>query len=136
VRVVLDTNILVSGIWNPHGAPGQIVDLLLNGAFILIYDDRIMSEYEDVLSRPKFHFPKETVRVLLDTIQAQGERLTSQPCAVSLTDPDDRPFLEVALSGQADALVTDNEKHFPHPIRPTAKVMSPTRFLELRRKIS
>lgn len=54
-RIVLDTNVLVSGMINPNGPPGRIVDLIREGLVELVVDDRILAEYSQVLSRPKFN---------------------------------------------------------------------------------
>jgi predicted nucleic acid-binding protein len=54
MRVVVDTNVLVSGVINPHGTPGRVVDSIVSQAFAVLFDDRILSEYRDVLLRPMF----------------------------------------------------------------------------------
>ena len=48
--VVLDTNVLVSGLLNPNGSPGKILDLIIGNHIQIAYDDRILGEYEEVLS--------------------------------------------------------------------------------------
>ena len=52
IRVVLDTNVLVSGLLSEHGPPGLIVDLVFAGELALVYDARLLAEYRDVLVRP------------------------------------------------------------------------------------
>lgn len=47
MRVVIDTNVLVSGTINPHGAPGRVVEAALTEVLAVLYDDRILSEYQD-----------------------------------------------------------------------------------------
>jgi len=59
MRVVLDTNVFVSGLLRPDGVPGQIVDYLLSGAFVVLYDDRTLGEYREVLARPRLGIPQE-----------------------------------------------------------------------------
>jgi len=54
VKIVLDTNVLISGMLSPSGPPGKIIDLLRSGALQLVVDDRILSEYTDVLRREYF----------------------------------------------------------------------------------
>lgn len=132
MRVVLDTNVLVSGLLNPHGAPGRVLDLLLVGGLEPLFDDRILHEYRDVLARPRFGFDPDDVRSLLDHLQALGHRLTAPPLAVILPDPDDLPFLEVAVTGGARALVTGNIRDFePRSGSHQMTVLSPDRFLEM-----
>lgn len=62
---VFGTNVLVSGFLSPHGAPGQIVEWLRSGAVRAGLDDRIISEYEDVLTRPEFNLPRHEVSMVL-----------------------------------------------------------------------
>jgi putative PIN family toxin of toxin-antitoxin system len=54
MRVVVDTNVMVSGVLNPHGPPGRIVNALLTETITVLHDDRILSEYREVLLRPTF----------------------------------------------------------------------------------
>jgi uncharacterized protein len=55
MRVVVDTNVLVSGVLN-RGPPGRIVDAIVAETFTVLYDDRILGEYRDVLARPVLDF--------------------------------------------------------------------------------
>ena len=110
--MVIDTNVLVSGVMNPHGPPGLIVDHALAGAFTVLYDDRIMSEYREVLARPAFGFSLADINALLDFIETTGERITGRPLPLVLPDSRDLPFLEVAATGHADALITGSTRHF------------------------
>lgn len=130
MRVVLDTNVLVSGLLNPHGAPGRVLDLLLLGGLRPLFDDRVLHEYRDVLSRPKFGFHPEDVRALLEHLRAVGHRLTAPPLAVILPGEDDLPFLEVAAAGGARALVTGNTSDYePRRGSHGVTVLSPDVFL-------
>jgi len=129
LRIVLDTNVLVSGLLNPHGAPGRIVDLLTSGDLVLLHDDRIIAEYREVLARPRFGFGGADVSALLGFIEWSGEAVVARPLGVVLPDPDDLPFLEVAAAGEADALVSGNTRHFkPTRGKHRVKVCDPARF--------
>lgn len=130
MRVVIDTNVLVSGIINPHGPPGRVVDFIVSLALTPLYDDRIFSEYRDVLLRPVFGFRRNDVSALLDFIEFSGEYITAGPVNVVLPDPDDLPFVEVAIAGMADALVTGNTKHFTAP-RHGVSILTPAALLNL-----
>ncbi len=112
MRIVLDTNVLVSGLLSPQGPPGRILDLVTSGDVVVLYDDRVLAEYRDVLARPRFRFAASQQAAVLDFIEAEGELVPSPPLDVKLSDPDDLPFLEVAAAGAADALVTGNQRHF------------------------
>jgi putative PIN family toxin of toxin-antitoxin system len=130
VRIVLDTNVLVSGLLNPHGPPGRILDLITSGLVRVLYDDRIIAEYREVLARPRFGFDPDDVETLLEFIASEGESVISAPLALVLPDPDDLPFLEVAVAGRADALVTGNTDHFvPSAGEHHAEVCLPAVFI-------
>jgi putative PIN family toxin of toxin-antitoxin system len=131
VRVVVDTNVLVSGLLSPHGPPGRIVDGLIAEELRALFDDRMIDEYRDVLQRPKFGFEKREVADFLDHVVAAGEHVSAPPLKVRLPDVDDLPFLEVAVAAHADALITGNLKHFPRASRSGANVVSPNDFVEL-----
>jgi uncharacterized protein len=133
MKIVLDTNVLVSGLLQPFGPSGQIVRLVASGALVLCHDSRILAEYRDVLLREKFHFDPERVEILLEEIRADGIPVAARPLAIRLPDPDDEPFLEVALSGGAKYLVTGNLKHYPADARHGVEVLSPRSFIELYR---
>jgi len=130
MRVVIDTNVLVSGVMNPHGSPGRIVDEVLAGAFTVLYDDRIMSEYREVLARPAFGFNLTDIDALLDFIEMTGEPVTGPRLPIVLPDSRDLPFLEVAGAGRADALITGNTRHFkPRRGRHGVKICTPAEFV-------
>lgn len=127
MKVVLDTNVLVSGLINIEGLPAQVVNLLVNGRLILLYDNRILQEYEEVLSREKFGFSKSTIAPLLDYIRNEGEYVAAEPTQRAFRDQDDRAFYEVARTANARCLITGNKDHFP---RETI-VRSPKEFIQL-----
>jgi uncharacterized protein len=132
VRVVIDTNVLVSGVINPHGPPGRIVDAVLARTVTMLYDDRILGEYRIVLSRPRFKFAPADVNAFLDLIELKGEATMAGPLALELPDASDLPFFEVAASGRADALVTGNIKHFKvREISEYAHICTPAEFVRL-----
>lgn len=134
MKVVLDTNIPVSGLLCPFGASGEIVRMLASGVLRLSYDARIISEYKNVLSRPKFSFDQIYIGYLSDQIQTVGEVVSGIPLAKRLPDADDEPFLEVAIAGKVKYLITGNIKHYPKRIMKDVSVVSPVKFLEIYRR--
>jgi uncharacterized protein len=114
VTVVLDTNVLVSALINPAGVPATVLGLLLNGKLTACYDNRILGEYREVLSRPKFRFKKSLIPQLLDYIRQEGEFIAVEPLRITSISEDDRMFYEVAKAGKAAYLVTGNKRHFPN----------------------
>lgn len=130
MRIVLDTNVFVSGLLSPYGPPGEVVRMVSSGDIELCLDARILAEYDEVLTRPRFGFDPDAVAALLDYIDFRSEVVASQPLDRRLPDPDDEPFLEVALACGADGLVTGNLGHFPPDRRAGATVLSPSEFLD------
>lgn len=129
MRVVIDTNVLVSGLLSPYGASGEIVRMAVAGSLDLLYDARIVSEYEEVLSRPKFSFDKAHLDSLIEFITHFGIPVSATPLSRHLPDMDDEPFLEVAISGKAECLITGNAAHYPMKPKRKVQVLTPRQFL-------
>jgi putative PIN family toxin of toxin-antitoxin system len=130
VIAVVDTNVLVSGLINPMGPPGRIVDLLRTGVLTLAVDDRIVAEYEDVLRRPELasYFAASDVDHIMEYVRMTSARVIPAKHVEGLPDDGDVPFLEVALES-ACVLVTGNVRHYPKSRRSTCVVESPAEFM-------
>ncbi len=124
MRVVVDTNVFVSATLSPAGIPAQILDLILSRRVTLLMTPAILDEYTEVMKRKEFSFNVETVDTFLRKISLYAEKVNTASHSIVLPDPDDLPFLECALAGKADFLITGNKKHFPavpcHPIKPVS----------------
>ena len=112
INAVIDTNILVSSLISPTGSPAKVLDQVLNKNVVICYDSRIITEYQEVLLRPKFCFEKKSVKQLIDFIILSGISIVPVPISEAFNDEDDKVFYEVAKTANA-YLVTDNTKHFP-----------------------
>lgn len=132
MNVVLDTNVLVSGLMTRGGTCSIILDLLSDDRFSAVLESRIMNEYRRVCVEPRLRLDPDAVRDFLHFLDDCAEHITATPLRVHLPDPDDLPFLEVAIAAQA-LLVTGNKKHFPHNIAGTVPVVSPGEFLDMLR---
>lgn len=132
--VVVDTNVLVAGLLSPYGPPGEIVRMIASGSLTVAYDARIMGEYVEVLRRPKFSFSREPVEAFLDQIRATGTVVAGGPVPARLPDSNDEAFLEVALAGRAQCLITGNVKHFPPGTRQGSQILTPGEFVDFYRK--
>ena len=113
---VIDTNVLVSAMLKWDSVPGNVMELVFDGAITPILNERIVNEYQDVLSRPKFHLTEDIVRDVMDGIKSQGIYVDAETIDVELPDPNDTVFYEVVMERRKteDAyLVTGNIKHFP-----------------------
>jgi len=115
-NAVVDTNILVSGLWNPSGAPGIVLSMILSGRLTVWYTGVILCGYADVLHRKEFPFAKADVDALLGFLQKKGIAATFTASTVPFADESDRIFYDVAVSNKIP-LVTGNLRHFPaHPL--------------------
>jgi len=123
-RIVLDTNVFVSGLLSPHGAPAGILDLVVNRNVTLVHDSRIFSEYREVLHRKKFSFPREAVDDLIAFIEQEGTFIVPVPLGITVPDPGDLPFIEVACHAGVP-IVTGNTRHFRDS---GAQVVTPAQF--------
>ena len=130
MKIVLDTNVLVSGLLSPYHAPGEIVRMSSLGILQVCYDARVLSEYKHVLARPKFGFNSEYAGHLLEQIKACGHTIVSEPLPKRLPDSSDEPFLEIAVRAKAMCLITGNLKHYPPSLRFGMRVLLPQDFLE------
>ena len=111
MRVVLDTNVLVSALLVEGSVPHQLLELAVARRYELIIDSRIVAEYRLVLERPKFGFDLTTV-VRVFAVLDRAEWIVAEPLSLTLPDRSDQPFIEVAVTGGADAIVTGNVRHF------------------------
>lgn len=135
MKLVLDTNIVVSGLLQSQGNPAQVLMLALAGAVQVCHDEHILAEYSEVLARPRFKFDPKRVREVLTKLEADGLPVdASGQSGLNLPDPDDEPFLAVALAASADFLVTGNLSDYPPAKRRGCAVVSPAEFMEYWRK--
>ena len=129
VKVVLDTNVLVSSLL-ASGPPAVITDLIADDKIIPFYCDLILQEYWDVLSREKFGFNSLRVNCLINDIVRTGIVVAgNQSSKIKMADEDDRVFYDTALDAQA-YLITGNSRHFP--TKPF--IVSPAKFLTFYRE--
>lgn len=128
MRVVIDTNVLVSAMLTPGGTCADVLALVRDGAILPLFDERMLAEYRGVLSRPKFAIASEAVAELLEAFAEAGALLLDPPAyADPVPDVDDLPAIEVARAGHDDAIVTGNRSHFPVDIG--VAVLSPAELL-------
>jgi len=125
IKAVLDTNVLVSALLSPSGAPTKVFDHVLNGTVVICYDSNIVAEYKQVLSRPKFGFNMKSVEQIIDFILRSGFSVVPTPLSIDLVHEDDKIFYEVAVHVKGH-LITGNTRHYPkEPI-----VVTATEFLQ------
>ena len=127
---VIDTNVPVSAMLKPGSIPDKIIDHALHGKIIPVLNEEFLTEYKEVLSRPKFKNSPEKVEKFLSEIIARGRFVEAKDFEDELPDPKDVIFYHVVLTAREDVdayLVTGNLKHFP--IKPF--VVTPREMLDI-----
>jgi putative PIN family toxin of toxin-antitoxin system len=124
-KVVIDTNVLVSGLWTPDGNSAKIIALMPLGKILPCYTLPIMKEYRSVLNRPKFKFSGTQTNELLALIEWYGLSLTTETSGTAMADESDRKFFDAAKTSGA-ILITGNKKHYPLE----SFVLNPAEFLQ------
>lgn len=113
IRLVLDTNVVVSAVINGSGFEAQVLDIALAGRVASFVTEAILLEYEEVLSRPKFGFMRADVDAVMRLIRMRATLVHPKRRVRVSSDEEDNRFLECAAEARADFLVTGNLRHFP-----------------------
>lgn len=129
IRVVLDTNVIVSALLQPLGPSAQIFVLALDGSVQLCVSGSIYAEYEEVIGRPRLQRSAEIIAGTLQAIRERSLWVKPTESVQACQDPDDDIFLECAQAARADYLVTGNLRHFPASWGNT-KIVTPRWFLD------
>jgi putative PIN family toxin of toxin-antitoxin system len=129
-KVVLDTNVLVSALWSNDGNPHEVVKSIFKNEIVPYYNDDIIEEYQEVLSRTKLNFPDDKVQSLMQEIKNNGIKASSVPSKITFADESDRKFYDLAKTNEA-LLITGNLKHYPSE----SFIMNPNDFLHQFRSV-
>jgi uncharacterized protein len=130
LRLVLDTNIVVSAALKPDGLPRAVFLLAVTRPARLYVSSPILAEYRDVLSRPELQIRKGLRRQFLQFVRNRAYRVHPGRRLEVTADPDDNMFLECADAARADYLITGNARHFPRFWKKT-KIVTSREFLSL-----
>jgi putative PIN family toxin of toxin-antitoxin system len=113
MRVVIDTNVLLSGLIRPQGAPGAIIRALRDGRIVPVLSRPMLEEIGAVLSRSwllkKYGVEPADVETVLNFLVARGELVEPRIEIRRCRDPRDDMFLEAAVSAAADRIVTGDK---------------------------
>jgi putative PIN family toxin of toxin-antitoxin system len=113
MRAVVDTNILVRGLIKPQGTVGPVLLRLGHGDYTILYAESLLEELVDVLNRPrirlKYQLADEDIQTVVSLILLRGEAVTPEQRITACRDPKDDKFLEVAVAGKADVIVSGDE---------------------------
>jgi putative PIN family toxin of toxin-antitoxin system len=110
LRAVIDTNVLVSALIRRQGVSGQGLRHLRDGRFAMIYSVALMVELVEVLSQPhiqrKYHIQPDDITALINLVRLRGELVSPNRRIDACRDPKDNCFLEAAVAGNADVIVS------------------------------
>ena len=114
MRLVLDTNVVISAFINPSGKPSQIVNLILSRNAELCYNSNILNEYEGVMLRPKFSNKIDSGHVhrFINLLRSIGISYDPFPGNIKLQDESDQIFYDTA-KGSGSLLISGNIRHYP-----------------------
>jgi len=130
IRVVFDTNIVVSALLNEAGLPALLLDLATNKKIQLFYSPALITEYEEVLKRKKFNLPQEKINKVLEEIKSSSRQVYSTETITLITrDPADNRILEVSQAAKADYIITGNKRHFPFARFKRVRIVTPREFI-------
>jgi uncharacterized protein len=131
VRVVLDANVLISALLFT-GVSSDLVPLWQKGAITILLSREILEEYLRVLAYPKFKLSRQEIRGLIEgdllpfvEIVNPGRRLK-----VVITDPSDDKFLECAVWGKADILISGDNALLAIGRYRKVQIQSPSQFVD------
>lgn len=129
MRIVLDTNVLLSACWNPDGLEALLVNLAVHGHFTACVSPEIWAEYSEVLMREKFAELQPRTVDLLTALKPHVHVVEPDAAIVAASDESDNRFLECAAAAGAAVLITGNLRHFPEQWDAT-RVMNARQFLD------
>lgn len=110
MRAVIDTNVLVSALIRRQGVTGRVLRHLRDGRFTIVYSVPLLVEVVEVLSRPhiqqKYHILPDDIPALINLIRLRGKLVSPDRVIDACKDPKDNRFLEAAVEGDADVIVS------------------------------
>ncbi len=128
LRVVLDTNVVVSGLLHQKGAPASILDAATSKQFRCYISESLLDEYREVLTRAYLELDRHRAARFIGDLREVAIFVVPRRKVAVARDPDDDRVLECALEARADFIATGNIRDFPvqfHGIR----VVTPRDFL-------
>ena len=133
MRLILDTNILLSALLSPSGAPAKLLDAWERKVFTLVACEALIAELRDVAGRPFF---RARLRVSAAELLAASLRDFSffcrdLPAGPTAPDPKDSYLLALAEAGKAEFLVTGDKELLSLKRHESARILTPAAMIEL-----
>ena len=125
IRVVIDTNVLVSALLTSGGLPEAVINLAISGEVQWFASESVLAEYEEVLKRPRLAIDSGKAADAMARILATVSVVSPAVRVTAASDAD----LECAEAAQAPYLVTGNIRHFPEVWKET-RIVTPREFID------
>ena len=130
LRLVIDTNVVVSAALKPKGLQRTIILLAMTKPARWYVSAAIISEYATVLARPELKIRRNLRQQFLQLIRNRTHEVAPSHLPQITTDPADNIFIECANAARADYLITGNQRHFPRFWKNT-KIITSREFLNV-----
>jgi putative PIN family toxin of toxin-antitoxin system len=135
MRAVIDTNILIRAVIRPQGTVGPVLLRLRQAEYTLLYAWESLEELIDVLNRPrirdKYRLSDQDIQTVIGLLLVRGEGVTPTERIRSCRNPKDDKFLETAVAGEADVIVSgDQDLLALHPFA-GIPIVPPNAFLRM-----
>ena len=130
LRLVIDTNEVVSAALKPEGLQRTVLLLAMTKPVRWYVSDSMLAEYTTVLARPELKIRKTLRQQLLQLIKNHAHVVTASRLVQVTSDPADNIFVECADRARADYLITGNQRHFPKFWKNT-KIITSREFLSV-----
>lgn len=132
VRVVIDTNVFVSGLLKSDNPPLNVVDLFIEDKINLIISEEVFSEYIKVLLRPELKVKKDNIIRLISIFILKAEIIkVKTKLDIIERDPSDNKFLECALDGKVDYIITGDKHLLELKKYKKIKIVDPKTFIDI-----
>ena len=140
MRVVLDTSVLVSALIASRGTVGKVLQFLRDDRYLAVYSKSTLIEFLEVLHRPKiqekYHIRSQDISALLKLIVLRGVPVKTTSTIRICRDPKDDKFLEAAVDGRADFIVTGDSDLLDLGSFQGVEILNPAAFVAMiERKI-
>jgi putative PIN family toxin of toxin-antitoxin system len=138
VRLVVDTNILISALLGTTGLPAHLIDLWRDGRFALLTAPEQVDELRRVTRYPKIRerLPPALAGRLVNDLRALAILVGDLPRITASSDADDNLLLAIAVAGSADFLITGDKRYLLSlGSHGGTKILTVRSFLELQRQV-
>ena len=106
MRIILDTNVFISGIFF-SGPPSQILKAWQNKSFQIVLSEQILSEYQRVAEELSYKYTKVDIEPIIELVTIHALLIDTNGIDISICeDPDDDKFIECAIAGKCDIIVS------------------------------